>query len=87
MGNIIFWIIIGGIAGVIAKWIMPGKNEPQGCLLTIILGIAGGLIGGFIGNLLWDSSGVDGFNIGSIALATGGALIVLWIYGRFAGRR
>lgn len=82
--NIIVWIIIGGIAGVIAKWIMPGKNEPQGCLLTIILGIVGGLVGGFIGDVLWDSEGVDGFNFGSIALATFGALIVLWIYGRFA---
>ncbi|MNL38898.1 hypothetical protein D3C87_1611430 [compost metagenome] len=87
MSNIIFWIIFGGIAGVIAKWIMPGKNEPQGCIITIILGIVGALVGGFIGNLLWGSTGVTGFGVKSFALAVGGALLVLWIYGRFAGKR
>lgn len=87
MSNIIFWIIFGGIAGIIAKWIMPGKNEPQGCIITIILGIVGALVGGFIGNVLWGSDGVTGFGIKSFALAVGGALIVLWIYGKFASRR
>lgn len=87
MSNIIFWIVFGGIAGVLAKFIMPGKNEPQGCILTIILGIVGSLVGGFIGDMLWNSSGVDGFNFRSFALAVGGALLVLFVYGRIAGKK
>ena len=85
MSNIIFWIVFGGIAGALAKFIMPGKNEPQGCILTIILGIVGSLVGGFVGNMLWGSTGVTGFNPKSFALAVGGALLVLFIYGRIAG--
>lgn len=87
MSNILFWIIFGGIAGALAKFIMPGKNEPQGCIVTIILGIVGALVGGFIGDVLWDSSGVTGFGVKSFALAVGGALIVLFIYGKIAGRK
>ncbi|RQO30523.1 GlsB/YeaQ/YmgE family stress response membrane protein [Taibaiella sp. KBW10] len=87
MSNIIFWIVFGGIAGALAKFIMPGKNEPQGCIITIILGIVGALVGGFIGDVLWSSTGVTGFNLRSFALAVGGALVVLFIYGKIAGKK
>lgn len=79
--GILSWIIFGLFAGALAKWIMPGKNEPRGCLLTMLLGIAGAVAGGFIGNRLWNTGTVNDWSLGSFGLAVGGALIVLWIYG------
>lgn len=79
MINIISWIIFGLIAGGLAKWIMPGK-DPGGCIITILIGIAGAVIGGFLGRLL-GLGGVSGeFNFGNFFLAIGGALILLWGY-------
>ena len=69
---------MGLIVGVIAKWIMPGK-DPGGIIITIILGIAGAFVGGFIGSFL-GLGGVSGFNIGSFVLAIAGALLLLIIY-------
>ena len=74
----ISWIILGLIVGVLAKWIMPGR-DPGGLFITIILGIAGAVIGGFIGTKL-GLGVVTGFNLPSIALATGGSLLLLIIY-------
>ena len=74
----ITWIILGLIVGVLAKWIMPGK-DPGGFLVTIGLGIAGAFVGGFIGAKLGIGA-VTGFNIGSILIATGGAVLLLAIY-------
>ena len=77
--GILTWIIFGLLPGAIAKFILPG-NQNMGWLLTIILGIVGAYIGAFIGQMLgWGD--VTGFNIGSMFLAVGGALIILWIYG------
>ena len=54
------WILIGGLAGGLAKLIMPGR-DPGGCLVTILLGIAGALLAGFVGNQLgWYTSGQAG---------------------------
>ena len=72
------WIIMGLIVGVLAKWIMPGK-DPGGFFVTVLIGIAGAFVGGFIGSLL-GLGAVDGFNLGSIALAVVGALVLLWGY-------
>ncbi|AOH85642.1 hypothetical protein AWL63_18550 [Sphingomonas panacis] len=70
------WIIVGLIAGALAKWIMPGK-DPGGIIVTILIGIAGGLVGGFIGSQL----GIGGNgHIVSILIATAGAVLLLWIY-------
>ena len=77
--GILTWIIFGLIAGAIAKMIMPG-NQNMGWLLTIILGIVGAYVGAFIGQVL-GLGDVTGFNFGSMFLAIGGALLVLWIYG------
>lgn len=55
--NIIFWIIFGLIAGIIAKWIMPGKDG-GGFIMTIILGIVGAVVGGFLARLLGLGGGV-----------------------------
>lgn len=73
--GIIGWIVVGLIAGALAKWIMPGK-DPGGIIVTILIGIAGGLLGGFIGTKI----GLGGGNIINILLATAGAVILLWIY-------
>jgi len=86
MGQIIGWIIFGLIAGAIAKMLMPGK-DPGGYFVTALLGIAGALLGGFIGRMLWGSSGVDSWSIGSFALAIGGAILLLVLYRMFTRRR
>ena len=74
----ISWIILGLIVGVLAKWIMPGK-DPGGMFVTIILGIAGAMLGGGIGAKL-GLGNVTGFDLVSIGLAIGGALILLVVY-------
>ena len=82
--GILTWIIIGAIAGVLGKLIMPGR-DPGGFIITILLGIAGAFVGGLVVNLLFGSGGVTGFNIWSILVATLGAIILLAIYRAFAG--
>ena len=78
------WILFGLVVGVLAKWIMPGP-DPGGMLITILLGVAGAFVGGFIGSSLGLGS-VSEFNFGSLALATGGALLLLWGHRRIRGR-
>ena len=74
----ISWLIMGLIVGVLAKWIMPGK-DPGGLFITIGLGIAGAFVGGFIGTKL-GLGAVTGFNIASLLIAVGGAVLLLAIY-------
>ena len=82
--SIIFWIIVGGIAGALGKLIMPG-DDPGGIIVTILLGIAGAFVGGFImQSILGFGSG--GF-IWSIIVATIGAIILLAIYRLIVGSR
>lgn len=76
--GILSWILVGLIAGVLAKWIMPGP-DPGGVIITILLGIGGGFLGGFVGSLLGLGS-TSGFNIRSVVLATGGALLLLYAH-------
>ena len=77
------WIILGAVAGILAKAIMPGK-DPGGCIVTILLGIGGALLAGFIGNMLgWYRHGQAG---GYIA-ATLGAILILFIYRLLMRRR
>jgi uncharacterized membrane protein YeaQ/YmgE (transglycosylase-associated protein family) len=72
------WIILGLIAGVLAKAIRPGK-DPQGCMMTMFIGIMGAVIGGWIATLLgWGR--VNGFNLYSLLVATVGAIIFLAIW-------
>ena len=76
--GIFSWIILGLIVGIIAKFIMPGK-DPGGFFITIVLGIAGAFVGGFVGSALGFGS-VTGFDIRSLLLAVGGAILLLAIY-------
>jgi uncharacterized membrane protein YeaQ/YmgE (transglycosylase-associated protein family) len=81
--GIIGWIIIGGIAGALAKLLMPGK-DPGGCIITVLLGIAGALLAGWLGKMIgwYDTNEGAGF-----IAAVVGAFILLGIYRLIAGRR
>jgi uncharacterized membrane protein YeaQ/YmgE (transglycosylase-associated protein family) len=82
--GIIWTIIIGFVAGVIAKFIMPGPNEPQGFILTTILGIVGAFVATWLGQALgWYQAGQGAGFIGAIV----GAIIVLFVWGMIASRR
>ena len=76
--GIIAWIVVGLIAGILAKW-MPGP-DPGGIITTILIGIIGALVGGFVINSLLGGPGVSGVNLTSILVATLGAIILLVIY-------
>ncbi len=83
--GILSWIIFGLLAGFIAKVIMPGKS-PQGCIITIVLGVLGAMVGGFIGTRIgWGT--VRGFDLRSFGLAVGGALLLLFVYQGFRGNK
>ena len=83
--GILAWIILGLIAGAIAKAIMPGR-DPGGFIVTALIGIVGAVVGGFLGNMIFGIGGVSGVDIRSILIAVVGALVLLWVY-RMATRR
>jgi uncharacterized membrane protein YeaQ/YmgE (transglycosylase-associated protein family) len=79
--SILWTIIIGFVAGVIAKFLMPGKNEPSGFIMTTILGIVGAFVASFLGQALGFYAPGEGAGfIGSII----GAIVLLFVYGIFA---
>ncbi|MCY7325503.1 MAG: GlsB/YeaQ/YmgE family stress response membrane protein [Microbacteriaceae bacterium] len=78
--GIIGWIILGLLAGAIAKAILPG-NQGGGWLITLVLGVVGALLGGFIGSALFNAPLEDFFSIQTWLLAIGGAILVLLIFG------
>jgi len=82
--SILAWIVVGLIAGVLGKLIMPG-DDPGGFIVTILLGIVGAFVGGFVVSL-FGGIGVTGFNIWTILVATLGAVILLAAY-RLVARR
>lgn len=76
--GILSWILMGLIVGIIAKFLLPGK-DPKGCIITILLGIGGAFLGGFIGSRLgWGT--FTGFDLKSMLLAVGGAMILLVVF-------
>lgn len=80
------FLLLGLIAGAIAKLILPGK-QGGGWLITLVLGVVGALLGGFLGSLLFNAPLEDFFSIQTWLLAIGGSIIVLLIYGLIVGRR
>jgi uncharacterized membrane protein YeaQ/YmgE (transglycosylase-associated protein family) len=78
------WIVLGLVVGVLAKWIMPGPDS-SGIVMTIVLGVAGALVGGWLGTQLGMGS-VTGFNLGSLAIAVVGALLLLFVNRKLRGR-
>jgi uncharacterized membrane protein YeaQ/YmgE (transglycosylase-associated protein family) len=76
--GILSWLVLGLVVGIIAKFLMPGK-DPGGFVITIILGIAGAFVGGFIGSRIGFGT-VSGFDLRSLMVAVGGAILLLVIY-------
>lgn len=82
--GIIWTIIVGFVAGIIAKFLTPGDNEPSGFVLTTILGIVGAFVATYLGQSLgWYQPGEGAGLIGAVV----GAIVVLYVYSLVAGRR
>ena len=79
------WIILGLIAGAIAKAILPGK-QGGGWIATLILGVVGAVLGGWLGSMIFNAKVDEFFSLSSWLLAIGGSLIVLLIWGFITGR-
>lgn len=76
--GIISWILLGLVAGALAKFIMPGK-DPGGIIVTILIGIVGAVLGGFLGSFIGFGK-IESFDLGGILIATLGAILLLAIY-------
>ena len=82
----LYWMVLGLVAGALAKFLVPGR-DPSGCLVTILLGILGAFVGGLVGTALgWGRVTGGSFDLRSVTLATFGAIIVLLICRLVAGR-
>ena len=83
--NFVYYLIVGLIAGVLAKAIMPGsRNEPGGWIMTIILGLVGGVVGGWLGSLF--GIGAGGI-VGAIIMSAIGAIVVIGLLRLLTGNR
>ncbi len=83
--GILSWIIFGLLAGIVAKLVMPGR-DPGGCIVTMLLGIAGAFLGGFLYEFLTGRAQYMQFDLPSFFLAVLGAVIILAIYRAVVGR-
>jgi uncharacterized membrane protein YeaQ/YmgE (transglycosylase-associated protein family) len=79
MLNIVSWIVVGLIAGALARLIMPGR-DPMGIFATIVLGIIGSLVGGFVSMAIWRNNNTSAFQGSGLLLSIVGAIVVLWIW-------
>ena len=77
--SILSWIVLGLIAGALAKWLMPGRDG-GGLFITMALGIAGAFVGGYLGSFMGVGVTGGGINLASIGTATAGAFLLLWLY-------
>ena len=85
--SFIWWLIIGLIAGALARLIMPGR-DPMGIIATIVLGIVGSIIGGLVSWAIWGADTANsGFRPGGLILSILGAILVLWIWRMVKSRR
>jgi len=76
--GILSWILLGLVAGALAKFIMPGK-DPGGFFVTILIGIVGAFLGGFLGSFIGLGK-IESFDLGGILIATAGSVLLLIIY-------
>jgi uncharacterized membrane protein YeaQ/YmgE (transglycosylase-associated protein family) len=83
--GLISWIILGVVVGVLAKFIMPGK-DPGGFIVTTLLGMAGAFVGGYLGTALGFGT-VTGFDVRSLLIAVGGAVLLLAVFRAITRRR
>ncbi len=85
--GIIAWILIGLLAGFIAKALMPGK-DPGGVVITMLIGVAGGLLGGWLGKVIFGVDSIDGFfDLSTWIAAIVGSVILLMLYRLITGNR
>ncbi|MFD7133024.1 GlsB/YeaQ/YmgE family stress response membrane protein [Streptomyces sp. NPDC059894] len=85
--GIIAWILIGLLAGAIAKLLLPGK-DPGGIIITMLIGVAGGLLGGWLGKVIFGVDSIDGFfDLSTWVAAIVGSLILLILYRAVTGNR
>ena len=83
--GIIAWILIGLLAGAIAKMLLPGK-DPGGIIITMLIGVAGGLLGGWLGKVIFGVDSIDGFfDLSTWIAAIVGSLILLLLYRAIPG--
>ena len=79
MPLILYWVLLGLVAGALAKFLMPGR-DPAGCIFTIILGVIGAVVGGWVGTYFgWGRVSVGILDLRSVGIATFGAIILLAI--------
>jgi uncharacterized membrane protein YeaQ/YmgE (transglycosylase-associated protein family) len=83
--GIISWIVVGLIAGLLAKLLLPG-DDPRGLIVTTLIGMVGAVVGGFAVGIL-GGAGATGFNVWSILVATLGAVVLLFVYRLITGGR
>jgi uncharacterized membrane protein YeaQ/YmgE (transglycosylase-associated protein family) len=83
--GIISWIVVGLIAGLLAKFLLPG-DDPGGLIVTTLIGMVGAVVGGFLVGIL-GGAGATGFNVWSILVATLGAVVLLFVYRLITGGR
>lgn len=75
---VLTWVVLGLIVGLLARFIMPGRQR-GGLIITVLLGIGGALLGGYLGSALGIGT-VSGFDIKSLLIATGGAILILLVF-------
>ena len=87
MLGFVWWIIIGLVAGLLGRSLVPGP-QPMGWLLTIVLGLVGSVVGGFVSSLIFGTDPMEpGFHAGGLVMSTVGAVIVLVLYSVLQKRR
>ncbi len=79
------WIVMGLLTGIVARFLLPGK-DPAGCIVTVLIGIAGALVGGFLATYL-GFGGLSGFDVRSFVIATLGAFLLLLLKRVLRGNR
>jgi uncharacterized membrane protein YeaQ/YmgE (transglycosylase-associated protein family) len=84
MMGLFSWILMGLLAGLLARFVLPGR-DPMGCIVTTLVGIVGAVLGGFLATLL-GFGGFAGFDVRSLLVATGGAILLLLILRIFRSR-
>jgi uncharacterized membrane protein YeaQ/YmgE (transglycosylase-associated protein family) len=84
--SILAWIVLGLIAGIVAKALVPGR-DPGGCIVTIVIGIVGALLGGWLSTLLGFGGLAGGLDVRNLVIATLGSIVLLILWRLLSGRR
>jgi uncharacterized membrane protein YeaQ/YmgE (transglycosylase-associated protein family) len=84
--SLLAWIVLGLIAGLVAKALVPGR-DPGGCIVTILVGIAGALVGGWLSTLLGFGGLAGGLDLRNLVIAVLGAIVLLVLWRLLFGRR